>query len=121
MADLDSSDVNNLEVGVIGSGSMGAVSKLVYVVQPADEKGMTLLFSEHGSRVGCFDTDEEAVKTVLQQAKEDKVVGEKLVHGFSSLDKLVEAFPSGTSTRNGLTTNGRWKTATNACPISTPR
>jgi hypothetical protein len=58
---------------------------------------MTLLFSEHGSRVGCLDTDKEAVQTVLKQAKEDKVVNEKLVHGFSSLDKLVEAFPSGTS------------------------
>ena len=61
---------------------------------------MTLLFSEHGSRVGCFDTDKEAVQTVLKQAKEDKVVNEKLVHGFSSLDKLVEAFPTGTSTSN---------------------
>lgn len=58
---------------------------------------MTLLFSEHGSRVGCFDTDQEAVKTVLQQAKDDKVVDESLVHGFSSLDKLVDAFPSGES------------------------
>jgi 6-phosphogluconate dehydrogenase len=58
---------------------------------------MTLLFSEHGSRVGCFDTDKEAVQTVLKQAKEDKVVDEKLVHGFSSLDKLVEAFPTGAS------------------------
>jgi 6-phosphogluconate dehydrogenase len=56
---------------------------------------MTLLFSEHGSRVGCFDTDQEAVKTVLKQAKEDKVVDESLVHGYSSLDKLVEAFPTG--------------------------
>jgi 6-phosphogluconate dehydrogenase len=58
---------------------------------------MTLLFSEHGSRVGCFDTDKEAVKTVLKQAQEDKVVDESLVHGFSSLDKLIDAFPSGMS------------------------
>jgi len=58
---------------------------------------MTLLFSEHGSRVGCFDTDKEAVKTVLNQAKEDKVVDESLVHGFSSLDKLIDAFPTGES------------------------
>ena len=58
---------------------------------------MTLLFSEHGSRVGCFDTDKEAVKTVLKQAKEDNVVDESLVHGFSSLDKLIDAFPTGES------------------------
>lgn len=29
MADLDDSKVNNLEVGVIGSGSMGAVSHIL--------------------------------------------------------------------------------------------
>jgi 6-phosphogluconate dehydrogenase len=81
---------------------------------------MTLLFSEHGSRVGCFDTDKEAVQTVLKQAKEDKVVDEKLVHGFSSLDKLVEAFPTGTSTPFQIT-DCRWEETSNACPFSTPR
>ena len=81
---------------------------------------MTLLFSEHGSRVGCFDTDKEAVKTVLQQAKEDKVVDEKLVHGFSSLDKLVEAFPTGKSTQFYVTNDRREETS-NARPIPTPR
>jgi len=65
---------------------------------------MTLLFSEHGSRVGCFDTDKEAVKTVLQQAKEDKVVDEKLVHGFSSLVKLIVEFPSSKSAIRTLLT-----------------
>lgn len=58
---------------------------------------MTLLFSEHGSRVGCYDYAAGAVKQVLQQAKEDVKVDEKLVHGFTSLDKLAEAFPKGES------------------------
>ena len=80
---------------------------------------MTLLFSEHGSRVGCFDTDKEAVQTVLKQAKEDKVVDEKLVHGFSSLDNLVEAFPTGTSTHIYIT-DDRWEETSNACSFSTP-
>lgn len=56
---------------------------------------MTLLFSEKGSKVGCYDSTTEAVKTVLQQAKEDKTVDEKLVYGFTTLDKLVSAFPTG--------------------------
>jgi len=77
---------------------------------------MTLLYSEHGFRVGCFDTDREAVQTVLKQAKEDKVVDERLVHGFSSLDKLVEAFPTGTSTRVFIT-NDRRKETSNACSL----
>jgi hypothetical protein len=81
---------------------------------------MTLLFSEHGSRVGCFDTDKEAVQTVLKQAKEDKVVDEKLVHGFSSLDKLVEAFPTGTSTHICIT-NIRWEEASDVGSLPTPR
>lgn len=58
---------------------------------------MTLLFSEHGSRVGCYDYEADAVKRVLKQAKEDSQVDEKLVHGFTSLDKLAEAFPKGTA------------------------
>lgn len=86
---------------------------------------MTLLFSEHGSRVGCFDTDKEAVQTVLKQAKEDKVVDEKLVHGFSSLDKLIEAFPTGTymidhQPLNLNTADDRWKEASNACTFLAP-
>jgi hypothetical protein len=81
---------------------------------------MTLLFSEHGSRVGCFDTDKEAVQTVLKQAKEDKVVDEKLVHGFSSLDKLVEAFPTGTSTHPYIT-DDRWEETSNASSFLAPR
>ena len=54
---------------------------------------MTLLFSEHGHKVGCYDYDRDAVQNVLRQAKEDKVVDEKLVHGYTSLDKMVGAFP----------------------------
>jgi hypothetical protein len=81
---------------------------------------MTLLYSEHGSRVGCFDTDKEAVQTVLKQAKEDKVVDEKLVHGFSSLDKLVEAFPTGTSNHIYIT-DGRWEETSNACSFPPSR
>ncbi|CAD6588717.1 MAG: hypothetical protein TREMPRED_005142 [Tremellales sp. Tagirdzhanova-0007] len=79
MADLDNDRVGDLEVGVVGTGSMGA--------------GMTLLFSEHGHKVGCYDYDRDAVQNVLRQAKEDKVVDEKLVHGYTSLDKMVGAFP----------------------------
>ena len=39
MADLDDSKVNNLEVGVIGSGSMGAVSHIRKVKALADVLG----------------------------------------------------------------------------------
>lgn len=56
---------------------------------------MTLLFSEHGDKVACYDYDKEAVQTILKQAEEDKAVDEKLVHGFTSLDKLVSSFPKG--------------------------
>ena len=56
---------------------------------------MTLLFSEKGHKVGCYDYDKEAVQNVLREAKEDKMVDEKLVHGFTSLDKLVGSFPKG--------------------------
>jgi hypothetical protein len=81
---------------------------------------MTLLFSEHGSRVGCFDTDKEAVQTVLKQAKEDKVVDEKLVHGFSSLDKLSRSFPN-RYVKPFYSANDRREEASNTCPISTTR
>ena len=56
---------------------------------------MTLLFSEKRTKVGCYDYDREAVERVLREAREDKAVDEKLVHGFTSLDKLVSSFPKG--------------------------
>jgi len=59
---------------------------------------MALLFAEHGSRVGIFDLDPKAVKQALTQAKEDEIVDESKVHGFTSLDKLVAAFPKGSDT-----------------------
>lgn len=68
---------------------------------------MTLLFSEKGSKVGCYDSTTEAVKTVLQQAKDDKTVDENLVHGFTSLDKLVDAFPKGRSRHTTITARYR--------------
>jgi len=81
MADLDNDSVNDLEIGIIGAGSMGS--------------GMTLLFSEHGSTVGCYDYDKKAVEKILKQAKEDPIVDEKKVHGFSDLKRMVKAFPGG--------------------------
>ncbi|KAK4689560.1 hypothetical protein P7C73_g543, partial [Tremellales sp. Uapishka_1] len=75
MAEVDNEQVNNIEVGIIGGGSMG--------------KGMTLLFSEHGSR----DYDTKAVHNLMQEAKEDQTVDEKLVFGFTSIQKLANAFP----------------------------
>ena len=55
---------------------------------------MTLLFSEKGQRVACFDTDKESVQKVMQQAKEDPNVDESKVHGFTKLEKLVDSFPT---------------------------
>ncbi|WWD17736.1 6-phosphogluconate dehydrogenase (decarboxylating) [Kwoniella shandongensis] len=83
MADIDNDKVQDLEIGIVGSGSMGA--------------GMTLLFSEHGSKIGCYDYDGEAVKQVMEEAKKDSSVDESLVHGFTSLQKLVDAFPKSNS------------------------
>lgn len=54
---------------------------------------MTLLFAEHGSVVGCFDKDPEPVKKILKSAKATDSVDNQKVHGFSSLEKLVNAFP----------------------------
>jgi len=79
MADIDNEKVNDVEIGIIGSGSMGA--------------GMTLLFSEKGSIVGCYDYEAKAVEKVMQQAKEDPVVDESKVHGFTKLELMVKAFP----------------------------
>lgn len=54
---------------------------------------MTLLFSEHHGHVGCYDYDKKAVQGVMDQAKKDDTVDASLVHGFTSLEKLVKAFP----------------------------
>lgn len=93
MADLDRQDVSDVQVGIVGSGSMGAVCTSALLPDWLTSKGMTLLFQEHGDTVGCYDYDKDAVKKILQEAKEDKSVDEKHVHGFTSLDKLVNAFP----------------------------
>ncbi|RXK36509.1 6-phosphogluconate dehydrogenase (decarboxylating) [Tremella mesenterica] len=68
----------NIEIGIIGSGSMGS--------------GMTLLFAEHGSTIGCFDTDQKAVQAILDQAKKTETGDDSRVHGFNSLKDLVNAF-----------------------------
>jgi hypothetical protein len=46
-----------------------------------------------GSRVGCYDYDRDAVEQLLKQANEGDKVDSSGVHGFSSLEKLVGAFP----------------------------
>jgi 6-phosphogluconate dehydrogenase len=56
-----------------------------------------MLFAEHGSVVGCFDKDPEPVKKILKTAKETDSVDNAKVHGFSSLEKLVNAFPEDNS------------------------
>ncbi|WVW82463.1 6-phosphogluconate dehydrogenase (decarboxylating) [Kwoniella bestiolae CBS 10118] len=81
MADIDNDKVNDIEIGIVGSGSMGG--------------GMTLLFSQNGSRIGCYDYDKDAVRKLMDEAKEDENVDEKLVHGFTSLEKMMKAFPKG--------------------------
>jgi len=53
---------------------------------------MTLLFSEHGSNIGAFDKDPEAVKATLKKAAETEGLDTSLVHGFSTLKKLISAF-----------------------------
>lgn len=63
---------------------------------------MTLLFSEKGSVVGCYDYKADAVKKILKEAKEDKEVDESKVHGFTKLESLVKAFPTGKSLRRQL-------------------
>ncbi|WVR06005.1 hypothetical protein IAU60_003033 [Kwoniella sp. DSM 27419] len=78
MADIDNDKVSGIELGIVGSGSMGA--------------GMTLLFSSKGSRIGCYDYDKEAVQKLIQEAKDDEAVDHKLVHGFTSIEKLIDAF-----------------------------
>ncbi|KAK8866062.1 6-phosphogluconate dehydrogenase (decarboxylating) [Kwoniella newhampshirensis] len=83
MADIDNDKVQDVEFGIVGSGSMGA--------------GMTLLFSEHGSKIGCYDYDGDAVQALMDEAKKDDSVDESLVHGFTSLEKLVNAFPKADS------------------------
>jgi hypothetical protein len=54
---------------------------------------MTLLFAEHGSTVGCFDKSADAVKAILKTASKTDTVPNERVHGFSSLERLVKAFP----------------------------
>ena len=54
---------------------------------------MTLLFAEHGSVVGCFDKSPDAVKAILKTASKTDTVDNARVHGFSSIEKLVKAFP----------------------------
>jgi 6-phosphogluconate dehydrogenase len=54
---------------------------------------MTLLFAEHGSTVGCFDKSPDAVKAILKTASNTDSVPNERVHGYSSLKKLVGAFP----------------------------
>lgn len=94
MADIDNEQVHDIEVGIIGSGSMGSVSSpAISPDSVADRQGMTLLFSEHHGHVGCYDYDKKAVQGVMDQAKKDKTVDASLVHGFTSLEKLVKAFP----------------------------
>lgn len=56
---------------------------------------MVLLFSEHHSHVGVFDTSADAVQEVLGQAKDDQKVDQARVHGFTSLEKLAAAFRKG--------------------------
>ncbi|KAL7421784.1 hypothetical protein Q5752_003555 [Cryptotrichosporon argae] len=83
MAEIDNESVKDVQVGMIGGGSMGG--------------GMTLLFAEHGGTVGVYDYSVDAVKKVLAQAKADEAVDEAKVHGFSSLDKLLGSFAAGGS------------------------
>lgn len=54
---------------------------------------MTLLFSEHGSVVGCYDSSPDAVKAILTTAEKTDSVDNSKVHGFSSIQNLVNAFP----------------------------
>lgn len=84
MADLDNDKITDVEIGIVGSGSMGS--------------GMTLLFAEHAYTIGFYDYKKEAVEKVLKQAQDTDSVDIKLVHGFSSLEKLVKAFPKGAGT-----------------------
>lgn len=97
MADLDNDQVKDLEIGIIGGGSMGGVSHLAAFERRADRQGMTLLFAEHGSTVGCFDKSADAVKAILHTATETDTVDNAKVHGFSTLEKLVAAFPKANS------------------------
>lgn len=53
---------------------------------------MTLLFSSHGSNIGAFDKDPSVVKATLQKAASTKGGDTSLVHGFSTLQKLMAAF-----------------------------
>jgi len=55
-------------------------------------QGMTLLFSEHGSNIGAFDKDPEVVKATLKKASQTEGLDTSLVHGFSTLQKLMSAF-----------------------------
>ncbi|KAL7417270.1 6-phosphogluconate dehydrogenase [Mrakia frigida] len=75
---FDDESIKNIEVAVIGGGSMGS--------------GMTLLFSSHGSNIGAFDKDPSVVKATLQKAASTKGGDTSLVHGFSTLQKLMAAF-----------------------------
>ncbi len=54
---------------------------------------MTLLFAQHGSRVGCYDYDKSAVERLMDDAKNEDGVDESAVHGFTSIQSLVKAFP----------------------------
>ncbi len=80
MGVLNNLDAQN-EVGIIGMGSMGG--------------GMALLFSQHGSRVACFDVKTDMLMAVLERAKEDKDIDEYYVHGYDSLEKLLRSFKRG--------------------------
>ena len=99
MADLDNDSIKDVEIGIVGSGSMGSVSTspVSRDIQLKPE-GMTLLFAEHGYTIGFYDYKKEAVEKVLKQAEDTDSVDVKLVHGFSTLEKLVKAFPKGAGT-----------------------
>jgi 6-phosphogluconate dehydrogenase len=97
MCDWDNTDINDVEIGIVGGGSMGSEScQPTYFIsrgRKADPSfspthvrlsgGMTLLFAEHGSSVGAYDKDDSAVKKTLEEAKSTKSVDQSKVHGYS--------------------------------------
>lgn len=58
-------------------------------------RARALLYSEKGNKVHLYDVNQEAVKSVLQEAKETRTVPEDHIIGHASIDELTKAFEKG--------------------------
>jgi len=69
---------SQVQVGVIGCGSMGS--------------GLALLFAERGGLVSIFDTKQEMVQTTIKNAQRDSAVPDSNIIPTKSLEDFASSF-----------------------------